>query len=77
MPINGNDVEVDMLRIGRVALYYQTTDQKLTGMWDSVNKEWKVLGEDQNRNVRKAIKVAAKTIAPELLSLLIPAPEDA
>jgi len=77
LPINGNDTPVDMLRIGRVALYYQTKDQKITGMWDVVNKEWKVLGADQNRNVRKAIKVAAKTIAPELLSLLIQAPEGA
>ena len=75
--INGNDTEVDMLRIGRVALYYQTTDQKQTGMWDAANKEWKLLDADQNRNVRKAIKVAAKTIAPELLSLLIQAPEGA
>ena len=77
LPINGNDTPVDMLRIGRVALYYQTTDQKQTGMWDVANKEWKVLDADQNRNVRKAIKVAAKTIAPELLSLLIQAPEGA
>ena len=75
--INGNDTEVDMLRIGRVALYYQTSDQKTTGMWDSVNGEWKLLDAEQNRNVRKAIKVAAKTIAPELLSLLIQAPEGA
>jgi len=77
LPINGNEIEVDMLRIGRVALYYQTTDQKVTGMWDAANGEWKTLSADQNRNVRKAIKVAAKTIAPELLSLLIQAPEGA
>lgn len=77
LPLNGTDTEVDMLRIGRVALYYQTSDQKTTGMWDAVNGEWKPLSEDQNRNVRKAIKVAAKTIAPELLNLLIQAPEGA
>ena len=73
--IGGESIEVDMLRIGRVGLYYQTTDQKVTGMWDSSNRAWKTLDDSQNRNVRKAIKVAAKTVAPELLSLLIPAPE--
>lgn len=77
LPINGNDIEVDMLRIGRVALYYQTSDQKTTGMWDNVNNSWKQLDASYNRNVRKAIKVAAKTVAPELLSLLIQAPEGA
>lgn len=77
LPINGNDIEVDMLRIGRVALYYQTSDQKISGMWDSANNEWKPLDVSYNRNIRKAIKVAAKTVAPELLSLLIQAPEGA
>lgn len=75
--IGGENIEVDMLRIGRVALYYQTTDQKVSGMWDRETRTWKTLDDSQNRNVRKAIKVAAKTVAPELLSLLIPAPEEA
>ncbi len=77
LDVNGTEIEVDMLRIGRVALYYQTRDQKVTGMWDSANNDWKTLDSSFNRNVRKAIKVAAKTVAPELLSLLIQAPEDA
>jgi len=74
---DGNPITVDMLRIGRVALYYQTTDQKASGMWDAVNKTWKKLDSSTNRNIRKAIKVAAKTTAPELLSLPISAPEGA
>jgi len=72
---NGEAIEVDMLRIGRVALFYQTRDQKVSGMWDTDNKVWKQLPSDTNRNIRTAIKVAAKTVAPELLSLPISAPE--
>jgi hypothetical protein len=75
--VNGEQIEVDMLRIGRVGLYYQTSDQKASYMWDGANRDWKQLDGDQNRNIRKAIKVAAKTVAPELLSLLVPAPEGA
>lgn len=73
--VDGN--AVDTLRIGRLALYYQTIDQKQSFMWDTANNGWKELDSSYNRNIRKAIKVAAKTIAPELLSLLIPAPEGA
>ncbi len=70
-----DDTPVQMLRIGRLGLYYQTKDQKTSAMYDSVNREWKILPESTNRNVRKAIKVAAKTVAPELLSITINAPE--
>lgn len=75
--VDGSDIEVDMLRIGRVALYYQTPDQKKSAMWDVANKTWKELPASTNRNIRKAIKVAAKTTAPELLSLPLTAPEGA
>lgn len=73
--VNGEDIEVDMLRIGRVALYFQTKDQKVSAMWDTANNGWKILPSDTNRNIRTAIKVAAKTTAPELLSLPLTAPE--
>lgn len=75
LPINGNEIEVDMLRIGRVALYYQTRDQKTSGMWDTASGAWVELPSGANRSIRTAIKVAAKTVAPELLSIPIPAPE--
>lgn len=71
--IGETETPVDMLRIGRLALYYQTKDQERSGMWDNANKAW--VEVDNDRNIRKAIKVASKTIAPELLSLEIPAPE--
>ncbi len=73
--VGGNQIEVDMLRIGRVALYYQTKDQASSAMWDTANKMWKALPDSANRDLRKAIKVAAKTTAPELLNLPLTAPE--
>ena len=75
--VGGAEIEVDMLRIGRVALYYQTPDQKKSAMWDVANKTWKDLPASTNRNIRTAIKVAAKTTAPQLLSLTLTAPEGA
>ena len=73
--VDGQDIEVDMLRIGRVALYFQTKDQKTSAMWDTANNGWKVLPADTNRNIRTAIKVAAGKTAPVLLSLPLTAPE--
>lgn len=73
--IEGVETPVDMLRVGRLALYYQTRDQKNSAMWDRASGAWRPLDNSYNRSVRKSIKVAAKTIAPELMSLPIPAPE--
>lgn len=73
--IEGNETPVDMLRVGRLGLYYQTKDQKQSGMYDLASKGFKPLPDGANRNIRKAIKVAAKTIAPELMSIPISAPE--
>jgi len=69
------ETPVDVLRIGRLALYSQTKDQQNSFMWDRGSNAWIELPSSTNRNIRTAIKVAAKTVAPELLSLPIPAPE--
>jgi hypothetical protein len=73
--VSGNEIEVDMLRIGRLGLYYITQDNSQAGMWNKQANDWEVLPSSMNRHVRKAVKVAAKRIAPELLNLPISAPE--
>lgn len=69
-----NEQPVDILRIGRLALFAQTRDQATSYSYNKTTKQWEELDASHNRNIRKAIKVAAKTIAPELLSLPISAP---
>ena len=38
--INGADRDVNIARIGRVALLYQTTDRQETGAWDNRGRQW-------------------------------------
>lgn len=73
--IEGVETPVDFLRIGRLGYYYQTNDQKTSARWDQSSKSWETLPSSANRDIRKAIKVAAKLTAPELISLPISAPE--
>lgn len=73
--IDGVETPVDMLRVGRLGLYYQTKDQKQSGRYDLASQSFQPLPDSANRNIRKAIKIAAKTIAPELMSIPISAPE--
>lgn len=76
--VDGKDREVDFLRIGRVALIYQTIDRAQTGMWDKQQNTWVSLPATTYRNqITKGLKVARKQIAPDLLMLPIPSAEAA
>jgi hypothetical protein len=70
-----DDRTVKFLRIGRVALLYQTLDGEETGYWDKDKKGW-VVDNEYREAVKQGIKVATKQGAPELIEAPIPAPED-
>jgi len=64
---------VDMLRLGRVALYYLSLDGREAGAWDADNKQWIVLPGGYRSAVREGLKIAHETAAPEVLVLPVPA----
>lgn len=64
---------VQYLRIGRVALLYQTLDGKETGFWDADVGKW-VIGNDYGHAFKEGIAVAKKLRAPEMLIVPLPAP---
>lgn len=60
---------VELLRIGRVALYYQTLDFKNSGMWDKKKKKFISLDSSYNKKILQAIKISKRQITPDLLIL--------
>jgi Protein of unknown function (DUF3450) len=64
---------VEFLRIGRVALLYQTPDGKETGYWDADGKKW-VEDDGYGSETRQAIRIAKKEGAPDLLWVPVHAP---
>jgi len=74
LTIDGETRAFNMLRIGRIGLYFQSDDTKITGRWDNEAREWVV--DDSARNeVRKGLRMARQLIAPELINIPVPAPE--
>jgi hypothetical protein len=74
--IEGVTLEVNVLRLGRIGLYYQTNDASATGQWDPDASEWiPRTGGGARNQVRQGIRIARKLVAPDLLLLDIPAPE--
>lgn len=77
LEVGGASREVNFLRIGRVALLYQTVDAELYGMWDKDAKDWAPLPASYRNQIREGLKIARKQVAPNLLVLPISAPENA
>ncbi len=72
----GNNIEVNVLRIGRVGLYFQSDDTKITGRWDNSEREW-VIDDSARNEIRKGLRMAKQLIAPELILVPVAAPTEA
>jgi hypothetical protein len=74
--MNGSSRDVDFLRIGRIALMYQTTDGAMSGAWDAGSGAWVELPSgDYDAAIRKGIRIAKKQATIELLNMPVSAPE--
>jgi hypothetical protein len=74
--LGGSEREVDFLRVGRIALVYQTTDGALSGAWDNEARSWVELPSgDYDAAIRKGIRIAKKQATIELLNMPVAAPE--
>ena len=72
--INNTSSTVEILRIGRLSIFYQTLDGKESGYWDKHEKQWSPLSGDYNRSIAQGILIAKKQAPPDLIKLPITAP---
>lgn len=78
LTIDGVERDVDMLRVGRIALVYQTKDRTLTGAWDNTSRSWVELDAATYRTpIQRAISVSSGLVSPAIMDLPIVAPESA
>ena len=76
--IGGVDREVNFLRVGRIALMYQTTDTEISGAWDKATGQFVELSKGEYRSaIMKGLRVARKEASIDILKLPVSAPEAA
>jgi len=68
---------VDFLRVGRVALVYQSLDGADMGAWDTSGDSWIPLDGSFRTAIRQGLRVARKQSAPDMIRLPLPAAESA
>jgi len=64
---------VDVLRVGRTALYAMSLDGKETFYWDVASSQWLELDRRYQAAVKSGIRMARETMAADLLVLPMPA----
>ena len=74
LTIDGATRSFNMLRVGRIGLYFQSDDKKITGLWNNETRGWEVDNSVRNE-VRKGLRVARQLIAPELIIVPVQAAE--
>ncbi|NIV18144.1 MAG: DUF3450 family protein, partial [Woeseiaceae bacterium] len=77
IPIEGREPRVyNVLRVGRIGLYFQSDDRSISGYWDNARRKW--VEDDIGRNeIYKGIRIARQQIAPELIVIPLAAPSEA
>jgi hypothetical protein len=76
--VDGVEREVNVFRVGRIALMYQTTDTNVSGAWDQANRQWVKLDSGEFKNaILKGIRIAQKQASIDILKVPVQAPEAA
>ena len=74
LPTTGQTV--DFLRVGRALLVYQTSDNSVTGWFNTRTREYEELDDDRFRlTVKDGLAIAKNEKAPDLVMLPVPGPE--
>lgn len=69
--LEGQEYTVEVLRVGRLLVSFQTPDGKLSGIWNKDLKVWEKLSSEYDRSIKQGIQVAKKQAPPELIKLPI------
>ena len=68
-----NGKTVDFLRVGRIALVYQSLDEVEVGAWDQSARQWIQLDGSYRSPIKAGLKIARKQSAPDMITLPLPA----
>ncbi|MDD2761658.1 MAG: DUF3450 family protein [Methylomonas sp.] len=72
----GNDERlVEFLRVGSLALYYQTLDEHEAGIWDKRRGLWLKLSSEDNEAISQGLRIAKKIEPPQLMVLPLFGPD--
>jgi len=76
LEIAGLETQVDVLRVGRILLAYQTPDRGQLGFFNSQTRQWESLPAEYGIAIDQGIRIARREAISDLLRLPVAAAED-
>jgi predicted RNase H-like nuclease (RuvC/YqgF family) len=67
--IGGTERKVDILKVGRVALVYQTPDGEETGMYNLNTNAFEPIGNEYQASIRQGIRMARQQATQDMFSI--------
>jgi len=75
LEIEGQTMQVQVLRLGRVARFYRSLDGEYVGRWSRQSESWEPLSQEWSRSLKKAADMVEQEQAVDLVDLPIGGPE--
>jgi rubredoxin len=75
--VGGAERKVDVLKVGRIALVYQTTDGEETGRFNPTTRDWEPLDDSYTTPVRNGIRMANKQLSVDMIEVPVQGAEAA
>lgn len=72
--VEGQTREVDFLRVGRIALMYQTLDGESLAVWNQNSTSYEALDSNYKSKLAMALRIAREQAAPDLIKVPVNAP---
>jgi hypothetical protein len=69
--LEGKEMVVNILRVGRLGMFFQTKDERKTGYYDTVTGSWEELSGSYRVQVRDGIRMAQKLAPMDIMMLPI------
>jgi hypothetical protein len=76
LEIAGLETQVEVLRVGRILLAYQTSDREKLGFFNSQTRQWESLSAEYGAAIDQGIRIARREAISDLLRLPVAAAED-
>jgi len=73
--VDGTERMVDVLKVGRISLVYQTQDGEETGVFNSATRQWERLDDSYRTPVQNGIRMARQQLSVDMLPLPVGGPE--